>query len=480
MFESLSEKFQSAFATLRGRGRIGESEISAVCDEIRSALIDSDVSREVADKFAARVKAESLNSLETLHRSVNPSQEIYEIVQRELIEILGGENRRLRFAKTPPTIIMLAGLQGAGKTSLAGKLALFLKESGNTPILIAADLQRPNAVTQLSVIGESIGVPVFAPEPGNGIGDPVQVARSGVELAKQKLHNIAIIDTAGRLGVDGELMTQARSIKDAINPDETLFVVDAMIGQDAVKTAKAFADGVAFDAIVMTKLDGDAKGGAALSISEETKKPILFISTGEKPSDFDYFYPERMASRILGLGDIQTLAEQAGRAVSDESAKRLEQKIVSGETFTLADFLEQIEAMQKMGSLSKILGLLPGSNSAAMKKQLAALDDSELVRTRAIVQSMTPSERNDPKILNGSRRSRIAKGSGRTVTEVNNLVDRFAAAAKMMKQMKTSGGLMPPQISQAMPGSMPAVKNSPPKKKSRSGNPAKRAQEESR
>ena len=222
------------------------------------------------------------------------------------------------------------------------------------------------------------------------------------------------------------------------------------------------------------------RSGAALSISEETKKPILFISTGEKPSDFDYFYPERMASRILGLGDIQTLAEQAKRAVSDESAKRLEQKMVSGENFTLADFLEQIEAMQKMGSLSKILGLLPGSNSAAMKKQLAALDDSELVRTRAIVQSMTPSERNDPKILNGSRRSRIAKGSGRTVTEVNNLVDRFAAAAKMMKQMKTSGGLMPHQISQAMPGSMPAVKNSPPKKKSRSGNPAKRAQEESR
>lgn len=472
MFESLSEKFQSAFATLRGRGRIGEGEISVVCDEIRNALIDSDVARTVADKFVERIQLEASANLDSIKQSTNPSQEIYSIVQRELVRILGGAGRRLKFAKNPPTIIMLAGLQGSGKTTLAGKLANFLKESGNTPLLVAADLQRPNAVNQLSVIANGIDIPIYAPQPGNGVGDPVEVAREGVALAKAKFHNVVIIDTAGRLGVDEEMMAQIRSIRDVVKPDEILFVVDAMIGQDAIRTAQAFNQGVIFDAIVITKMDGDAKGGAALSITEETKKPILFISNGEKTSDFDYFYPERMASRILGLGDIQTLAEQAKRVVDTDTAKRLEDKFLSGQSFTLEDFLEQIQAMQKMGSMSKVLGLLPGANSASMKKQLAAIDDNELVRTKAIVQSMTPQERREPKILNGSRRVRIAKGSGRTVTEVNNLVDRFDAAAKMMKQMKNGGGGLPmaPQIARPVP----------PKKKSRSGNPAKRAQEESR
>ena len=472
MFESLSEKFQSAFATLRGRGRIGEGEISVVCDEIRNALIDSDVARTVADKFVERIQLEASANLDSIKQSTNPSQEIYSIVQRELVRILGGAGRRLKFAKNPPTIIMLAGLQGSGKTTLAGKLANFLKESGNTPLLVAADLQRPNAVNQLSVIANGIDIPIFAPQPGNGVGDPVEVAREGVALAKTKFHNVVIIDTAGRLGIDEEMMEQIRSIRDVVKPDEILFVVDAMIGQDAIRTAQAFNQGVNFDAIVITKMDGDAKGGAALSITEETKKPILFISNGEKTSDFDYFYPERMASRILGLGDIQTLAEQAKRVVDTDTAKRLEDKFLSGQSFTLEDFLEQIQAMQKMGSMSKVLGLLPGANSASMKKQLAAIDDNELVRTKAIVQSMTPQERREPKILNGSRRVRIAKGSGRTVTEVNNLVDRFDAAAKMMKQMKNGGGGLPmaPQIARPVP----------PKKKSRSGNPAKRAQEESR
>lgn len=473
MFESLSEKFQSAFATLRGRGRIGEGEIVEVCEEIKNALIDSDVAQSVAKTFASRVEQAALANLQELKRSTNPASEIYAIVQRELIKILGGENRRLKFAKNPPTIIMLTGLQGVGKTSLAGKLGYFLKNSGNTPLLVAADLQRPNAVNQLALIGESIGIPVYAPAPGNGIGDPVEVARGGVELAKSKFYNIVIVDTAGRLGVDEELMSQARQIRDAIQPDEVLFIVDAMIGQDAVRTAQAFAKGVNFDAVVITKLDGDAKGGAALSIIEETGKPILFAASGEKPGDFDYFYPERMASRILGLGDIQSLAEQAKKVVDEESAKRLENKFVSGEEFTLEDFLEQIQAMQKMGSMSKILGLLPGANSAAMKKQLAAIDDDELVRTKAIVQSMTPNERREPKILNGSRRARIANGSGHTVTEVNRLVDRFDAAAKMMKQMKTGGPGLP-----MMPPA-PRQKIAPPKKKSRSGNPAKRAQQES-
>jgi len=472
MFESLSEKFQSAFATLRGRGRIGEGEISVVCDEIRNALIDSDVARTVADKFVERIQLETSSNLDSIKQSTNPSQEIYSIVQRELVRILGGAGRRLKFAKNPPTIIMLAGLQGSGKTTLAGKLANFLKESGNTPLLVAADLQRPNAVNQLSVIANGIDIPIYAPQPGNGVGDPVEVAREGVALAKAKFHNVVIIDTAGRLGVDEEMMAQIRSIRDVVKPDEILFVVDAMIGQDAIRTAQAFNQGVNFDAIVITKMDGDAKGGAALSITEETKKPILFISNGEKTSDFDYFYPERMASRILGLGDIQALAEQAKRVVDTDTAKRLEDKFLSGQSFTLEDFLEQIQAMQRMGSMSKVLGLLPGANSASMKKQLAAIDDNELVRTKAIVQSMTPQERREPKILNGSRRVRIAKGSGRTVTEVNNLVDRFDAAAKMMKQMKNGGGGLPmaPQIARPVP----------PKKKSRSGNPAKRAQEESR
>ena len=472
MFESLSEKFQSAFATLRGRGRIGEGEISVVCDEIRNALIDSDVARTVADKFVERIQLEASANLDSIKQSTNPSQEIYSIVQRELVRILGGAGRRLKFAKNPPTIIMLAGLQGSGKTTLAGKLANFLKESGNTPLLVAADLQRPNAVNQLSVIANGIDIPIYAPQPGNGVGDPVEVAREGVALAKAKFHNVVIIDTAGRLGVDEEMMAQIRSIRDVVKPDEILFVVDAMIGQDAIRTAQAFNQGVNFDAIVITKMDGDAKGGAALSITEETKKPILFISNGEKTTDFDYFYPERMASRILGLGDIQTLAEQAKRVVDTDTAKRLEDKFLSGQSFTLEDFLEQIQAMQKMGSMSKVLGLLPGANSASMKKQLAAIDDNELVRTKAIVQSMTPQERREPKILNGSRRVRIAKGSGRTVTEVNNLVDRFDTAAKMMKQMKNGGGGLPmaPQIARPVP----------PKKKSRSGNPAKRAQEESR
>ncbi len=470
MFDSLSEKFQAAFATLRGRGRIGEGEIAAICAEIRDALIDSDVARSVSDKFVARIQNEANANLDSLKRSTNPSQEIYAIVQRELVKILGGAGRRLKFAKNPPTVILLAGLQGAGKTSLAGKLANFLKDSGNTPLLVAADLQRPNAVNQLSVIANGIDVPIYAPEPGNGQGDPVKVAIDGVEFAKTKFHNTVIIDTAGRLGVDDEMMAQVRSIRDATKPDEILFVVDAMIGQDAIRTAQSFANGVNFDAIVLTKMDGDAKGGAALSITEETSKPILFISNGEKTSDFDYFYPERMASRILGLGDIQTLSEQAKRAIDTNTAKRLEDKFLSGESFTLEDFLEQIEAMQKMGSMSKVLGLLPGANSAAMKKQLAAIDDNELVRTKAIVQSMTPQERREPKILNGSRRVRIAKGSGRTVTEVNNLVDRFDSAAKMMKQKTGLPGL---PIS-------PPSRQVAPKKKSRSGNPAKRAQEESR
>ena len=481
MFEGLSNKFSDVFGALRKKGRITESDIDATCEELRVALLEADVALSVVEKLVERIRQRSLEILPEIRQSTQQSQEIYGVINQELIAILGGAARRIRYAKQPPTIIMLAGLQGSGKTTLAGKLARFLKEDGNTPLLVAADLQRPNAVTQLSVLAESINVPIFAPEPGNGVGDPVRVSRDAVAYAREKLYNVVIVDTAGRLGVDAELMKQASDIRDAVRPDETLFVVDAMIGQDAVRTAQAFSEGVGFDGVVLTKLDGDAKGGAALSIAEITGKPILFTSIGEKLSDFDYFYPDRMASRILGMGDIQTLAEQAKKALDGDSAKRLEEKFVSGEDFTLEDFLEQMQAMKKMGSMTKILGMLPGANNAAMKKQIDSIDDKELVRTQAIVQSMTPEERRNPKLLNGSRRSRIARGSGRTVTEVNSLVDRFSAAQKVMKQMRSGGGM--PKGMALPPGmGMPAAPRiaAAPKKKSRSGNPAKRAADEGR
>ena len=484
MFDSLSSKFSDLFGSLRRKGRITPEDIESTCQELRTALLEADVALSVTEGFVEKIRSRSLERLPEIRQSTNQSEEIYSIIKQELIAILGGQGRRIRYAKTGPTIIMLAGLQGSGKTTLAGKLARFLKEEGNTPLLVAADLQRPNAVTQLQVLAESISVPIFAPEAGNGVGDPVKVARSAITYAKEKVHNVVIVDTAGRLGIDSELMQQASSIRDAINPNEILFVVDAMMGQDALTTSLAFLEGVGFDGVVLTKLDGDAKAGAALSIVEVTGKPILFTSSGEKLTDFDYFYPERMASRILGLGDIATLAEQAKRALDGDSAKRLEEKFVSGQDFTLEDFLEQLGAMKKMGSMTKLLGMLPGANSAAMKKQIDSIDDNELVRTQAIVQSMTPSERRDPKILNGSRRARIALGSGRSVTEVNSLVDRFSAAQKAMKQMRSGGGL---PAGMSLPGGMSLPTASPmnspkiaPKKKSRSGNPAKRAAQEGR
>lgn len=480
MFDSLTNKFANAFTALRNRGRIGSGDIDELCGEIRKALLDADVALSVAESFVSRINDRAQAALPELRQSTNQSQAIYAIVNEELVAILGGATRRIRLAKNPPTVIMLAGLQGSGKTSFAGKLAHYFKSQGDTPLLVAADLQRPNAVNQLSVVAQTAKVPVFAPELGNGAGDPIRVAREGVKFAQEKFHNIVIIDTAGRLGVDVELMKEAKAIRDAINPDEIIFVVDSMIGQDAVRTAQAFLDGVGFDGVALTKLDGDAKGGAALSIAQITARPIMFVSTGEKLQDFDLFHPERMASRILGMGDIQSLAEQTKRAFDGETAAKLEHKFAEGDDFTLEDFLEQMQAMKKMGSMSKLLGMLPGANSGAMKKQLDNFDEGELVRTQAIVQSMTPTERREPKILNGSRRLRIAKGSGRSVKEVNSLVDRFTAAQKMMRTMRNGGSI--PGLPQGMAGSIPQSAGSrkplPNKKKSRSGNPAKRAQAE--
>ena len=477
MFESLGQKFSNLFSGLRGK--ISESDLNNFAEEIKVALLESDVALSVAENFTDQILKEAIERSDEINKSTNPAQKIFEIVNAQLIQTLGGSARRLRFAKTGPTVILLTGLQGAGKTSLAGKLAKYLKDQGNTPLLVASDLQRPNAVTQLQVVGESIKVPVFAPEPGNGVGDPVEVAKAGVQFAKDKVHNFVIVDTAGRLGVDQELMQQAIKVRDAIAPDEIFFVVDAMIGQDAVKTAQAFADGVGFDAVVLTKLDGDARGGAALSIVELTGKPIIFAATGEKVGDFDLFYPDRMASRILGMGDVASLAEQAKKAMSSETAAKLEEKFASGEDFTFTDFLSQLEAMKNMGSMSKLMGLLPGAGQ--MKKQIENFDESELVRTRAIIESMTPLERNNPKVLNGSRRARISRGSGRAISEINSLVERFSQAQKVMKQMR-SGGMpnIPGMGGLPNMGGMPKIsKNTPPpKKKSRSGNPAKRAAEE--
>jgi signal recognition particle subunit SRP54 len=442
VFETLSDRLTQVFSSLRGRGRLSAADIDATCREIRIALLEADVALPVTREFINRVK-ERASSAE-VSEALNPAQQVIKIVNEELIEILGGEARRLRFAKNPPTVIMLAGLQGSGKTTLAAKLALWLRKEGNTPLLVAADLQRPNAVQQLQVLGERASVPVYAPEPGNGVGDPVAVARESVAEAQRRLHNIVIIDTAGRLGIDAEMMGQAAAIRDAVDPDEILFVVDAMIGQDAVVTAQAFLDGVGYDGVVLTKLDGDARGGAALSIAQLTGRPVMFASTGEKLEDFDLFHPDRMASRILDLGDLLTLIEQAERAFDQDQAAAMAGKLASGEGFTLEDFVEQLAMVRKLGPIGNLLSMLPGA--AQNRELLDQINDKDLDRAAAIVQSMTPAERRNPKILNGSRRARIAAGSGVTVGEVSNLVVRFLEGQKMMRQMMSGGGMpgMPP------------------------------------
>jgi signal recognition particle subunit SRP54 len=431
VFETLSDRLTQVFSSLRGRGRLSAADIDATCREIRIALLEADVALPVVRQFIANVRERASGA--EVSEALNPAQQVIKIVNEELIQILGGEARRLRFAKVPPTVIMLAGLQGSGKTTLAAKLALWLKSQGNTPIMVAADLQRPNAVQQLQVLGERAGVPVFAPSPGNGVGDPVEVARESINEAKRLQHNVVIIDTAGRLGIDEEMMRQAANIRDAVDPDEILFVVDAMIGQDAVQTAQAFLDGVGYDAVVLTKLDGDARGGAALSIAQLTGRPVMFASSGEKLEDFDLFHPDRMASRILDLGDMLTLIEQAERTFDQDQAASMADKLVSGEGFTLEDFVEQLAMVRKLGPIGNLLGMLPGA--AQNREALSQVSDKDLDRAAAIVNSMTKEERRNPKIINGSRRARIAGGSGVTVGEVNQLIVRFLEGQKMMRQM---------------------------------------------
>ena len=437
MFETLSDRLNKVFSSLRGQGRLSAADIDATTREIRIALLEADVALPVVRQFIARVRERASGA--EVSEALNPAQQVIKIVNEELVEILGGEARRLRFAKVPPTVIMLAGLQGTGKTSVAAKLALWLRQQGNTPMMVAADLQRPNAVQQLQVLGERAGVPVFAPSPGNGVGDPVEVARASIDEAKRRMQNIVIIDTAGRLGIDEELMQQAASIRDAVDPDEILFVVDAMIGQDAVTTAQAFLDGVGYDGVVLTKLDGDARGGAALSIAQMTGKPVMFASSGEKLEDFDLFHPDRMASRILDLGDILTLIEQAERTFDQDQAASMAEKLASGEGFTLQDFVEQLAMVRKLGPIGNLLGMLPGA--AQNREMLSQINDKDLDRAEAIVNSMTPAERQNPKIINGSRRARIAGGSGVTVGEVGSLITRFLEAQKMMRQVMGMPGM---------------------------------------
>jgi signal recognition particle subunit SRP54 len=437
VFDTLSDRLDKVFTGLKGKGRLSDDDIDATAREIRIALLEADVALPVVRSFIAAVKERARGS--EVSGALNPAQQIIKIVNEELVDILGGETRRIRYAKQSPTVIMLAGLQGAGKTTLAGKLGRWLKAQGHAPLLVACDLQRPNAVQQLSVVAGQAGVDVYAPQPGNGVGDPIAVARESIEHARRTMHDVVVVDTAGRLGIDAELMAQAAGIRDAVQPDETLFVVDAMIGQDAVNTAMAFQDGVGFSGVVLTKLDGDARGGAALSVRYVTGQPIMFASTGEKLADFDVFHPDRMASRILGMGDVLTLIDQAEQAFDADQAERMAGKLASREGFTLEDFLEQMLAIRKMGPIANLLGMLPGAGQ--MKEQLKQVDDRDLDRTAAIIRSMTPAERVTPKIINASRRVRIANGSGVSVTDVNQLLERFGQAQKMMGQMAGSMGL---------------------------------------
>ncbi|MBK8731877.1 MAG: signal recognition particle protein [Actinomycetales bacterium] len=487
MFNSLSDRLSATFRNLRGKGRLTEHDINTTLRDIRMALLDADVALPVVKSFVGAIRERALGA--EVNQALNPAQQVVKIVNEELVEILGGQTRTIQFAKNPPTVIMLVGLQGSGKTTLAGKLGKWLKDQGHTPLLVAADLQRPNAVTQLQVVAERAGVPVFAPERGNvfghdavgssgegtqSYGDPVSVARLGLDKARQALHDVVIIDTAGRLAVDANLMAQAGNIRDAVAPDEILFVIDAMIGQAAVDTAVAFQEGVGFTGVVLSKLDGDARGGAALSVAKVTGRPIMFSSTGEQVKDFEVFHPDRMAGRILDMGDILTLIEQAEKAFDKRQADEMARKFLAEEDFTFDDFLEQMAAIKRMGNFKAMLGMMPGMQQ--MRAQLDAFDEREFDRVEAMVRSMTPFERTHPKQINGSRRARIARGSGMHVSDVNQLLERFGQAQKMMKSLARGGGGGIPGMP-GLPG-MRKAKAAPARKKAKSGNPAKRAAEE--
>jgi signal recognition particle subunit SRP54 len=434
VFDSLAGRLDAALDKVRGRGRLDEKTVDATLKEIRLALLEADVNFKVVKDIVGRLRETLVG--EDVAKALNPSQQVVKAVDAELTRAMGGEAVPLTLSGKP-AVIMLCGLQGSGKTTAAGKLAKELKKRGRNPMLVACDLQRPAAVQQLRVNAEKVGVHVYAPVEA---GDPVPVARDAIGKAKETGCDVVIVDTAGRLHVDEELMQQARDIREATGATETLFVIDAMIGQEAVNVAKSFLDVVGFDGVILTKLDGDARGGAALSVAEVTGKPIKFASVGEKMEDFEAFHPDRMASRILGMGDVMTLIEKAEETYTEDQAAKAEQALLSGE-FTLDDFLDQMQMLKKMGPLQGLLGMLPG-----MGKQLKDLDidDRQVARVEAIIRSMTPSERRDTRLLTkqgASRKRRIAAGSGTSVQEVNRLVKQFEEAKKVMKSVSKMAGL---------------------------------------
>lgn len=428
-FESLSDKLQEAFQSLRGKGKITEDDVNKALRQVRTALLEADVNFKVAKEFIAKIKEKAIG--EDLFGSMNPAQTVVKIVNDELTELLGGTQSRIMIASRPPTIIMLVGLQGAGKTTTAGKLATYLRKKGKSPMLVACDVYRPAAIEQLKVVGKQINIPVFSIE---GSKDPVQIAKTAVEQSTSQLRDVVIIDTAGRLAIDEPMMDELVNIKEAVRPHEILLVVDAMIGQDAVTTAETFNERLGLDGAILTKLDGDARGGAALSIKAVTGTPIKFVGVSEKMDGLEVFHPDRMASRILDLGDFATLIETVKQNIDEEEAKKMAQKMAKNE-FTLDDFLAQMRQMRKMGSFADILGMLPGMGKLKDQLKNIDLDGKEARRIEAIITSMTSEERANPKILNGSRRKRIALGSGTKVQDVNRLMKQFEDSRKMMKQM---------------------------------------------
>lgn len=425
MFESLSANIERAFKNLKGQGRITEINVAETTKQIRRALIDADVNFKIAKEFTDDVKTKAMG--QNVLTSVSPGQLLTKIVNDELVQLLGGQQTDINI-QGAPAIILIAGLQGSGKTTFSGKLARYIRSKGRNPLLVACDVYRPAAIEQLKVLGESINTQVYT-EPENK--NPVEIAKNAIKFAKEQNHNVVIVDTAGRLSIDEEMMQEIYNIKEALNPGETLFVVDAMTGQDAVNTAKNFNDRLNFDGVVLTKMDGDTRGGAALSIKSVVHKPIKFVSNGEKLDALDIFYPDRMASRILGMGDVVSLVERAQAVYDEEEAKRLNKKI-SKNNFDFDDFLGQLQQIKKMGNLKDLMGMIPGFSNMAKDIDI---DDNAFKDVEALIQSMTPSERRNPDILNASRKSRIARGSGKNIQDLNNLLKRFDAMKKMMKNM---------------------------------------------
>lgn len=436
MFDTLSAKLDAALAKVKGRGRLDEKTVDATLKEIRLALLEADVNFRVVKQMVQRLREQLVG--EEVSKALNPSQQVIKAVDAELREALGGESVGLRLTGKP-AVIMLAGLQGSGKTTAAGKLAKLLRSKGRHPMLVACDLQRPAAVQQLKVNAERAGVHVYAPVTS---GDPVPVARDSIAKARETGCDVVIVDTAGRLHVDEELLEQARAIREAVDADETLFVIDAMIGQEAVNVAKAFADAVGFDGVILSKLDGDARGGAALSVRSVTGAPIKFASVGEKLEDFEPFHPDRMASRILGMGDVLSLVEEVERKVDQDKARALAGKLKKGKGFDLADLRDQLGQMLQMGGMDALLDKLPsGLGGGALKAAQSQFDDRQVRRQMAIIDSMTPAERRQPRLINGSRKRRIAAGAGLTIPDVNRLLKQHAQMQKMMKKMTKGGGL---------------------------------------